>query len=532
MREAPVRTPRDKFAYLALLAALVAGLIVHLASGGVFVLDDHPSILENAALVGSPVSVILQSPFRAITVLLNWSNVQAAGFDAPAFEAVNGVLHVITSLLVFLLVRALFAERENPDAIALAASAIFCLNPLINFSVFYISARSAVLATMFTVGAALAYLEHLRKGRNLYLWISMLACVGALLSKESGAVAPIMVCVLAFLYGKGRERIKAVLPAGGIFVIYAVLRSGHLVYLGPSSELPGAYEYFLTQLTVIPGYIAKFLWPTGLALEQNPVLRTSLLDAKVIISGVGLIAVWGILTYKLRKNRPALFLMIWMPVALGPESGVIPLMDLAFLHRVYMPAVGLVGIIAFGGGELFGNEASSFKRKAAPALVVVVCSLFLMAAVEVASTWSSKITVHRRSVRVSPDKFRARYDLGLAYKDELRYVSAWPHLNRAVEIGAPTDYEQANAFNALGKLHFRFKDYRGAAFYFLKASELRQGWAEPLENAGLAHLKMGRFVKALDNFKEASRLSPPDAQIRRAIMQARKALEASRGGRR
>jgi len=532
VRKAPVRTRRDKITYLALCAVLVAGLLPHLASGGVFVLDDNPSILENGALLDSPVKVIMSSPFRAAAGLVNWANVQVCGFDAPAFEAVNGALHVMTSLLVFLLVKALFGERDNRNAVALAACALFCLNPLVNFSVFYISARSAILATMFTTGAALACIEYHRKKKSRFLWISMLACIAAALSKESGAVAPILVGALALLYGRGRERMTVAIPAGIILAAYAALRAGHLVYLGPPSRLPGSYQYLLTQLTVIPRYVGRFLWPTGLALELNPALKTSVLEPDVLVSGAVLIGAWTALTWGLRRIRPALFLMIWLPVTFAPESGPIPLMDLAFPHRAYMPAVGLAALTAYGTSRLFRAGAPSFKRKAAAAALAAVCCLYLAADARSASTWSSQISLHRRSARVSPDKFRARYDLGLALSDDLRYSAAWTHLNRAVQIGAPTDYEQAQALNALAKLRFRFKDYEGAAGDFIKAAGLRPGWAEPLENAGLAYLQTGNPGKALECFKRASALRPPDTQIRRAVIQAQRALGANGEGRR
>ena len=115
---------RLKTPYLLIGMILLIEALLFAPRQGAFVLDDNPSVLQNSLLLKSLPQAILSSPFRAVTVGVNWANLHAFGFDPQAFRQVNLALHLVMSLLLFFLIRE-FAENEK-DKVSINRCHISC----------------------------------------------------------------------------------------------------------------------------------------------------------------------------------------------------------------------------------------------------------------------------------------------------------------------------------------------------------------------------------------------------------------------
>ncbi len=497
-------------------------IALHAIGGGVFLLDDNPSILENHSLLKSLPEALQSSNFRYLTYALNWANLQVFGYSAQAFHMTNVALHIIVSLMLFFLVR-LFTETDQTAA-ALAA-AWFALNPAINMSVLYISARSTILATIWTIAAISAYLKFEREGRAHWLIAALLASVAAMLSKENGIAAPALIIAMGLISSDKRRWAIAAILMLAASLSFVTLRLRQFIYLGPESATPTSFEYFLTQMTVIPRYLLQLMWPVGIALEQHAPIRTGLLDPAVIAGAVGMAVVWCYALWRLRASKAAVFFLVWLPITFAPESSIVPFIDTIFLHRVYMPAAGLAALVAYAL-LVPARAETGFRGKRvvlAASGVLMVC--FALFDVSTSLVWKTEIGVRRQSVRVSPDKFRTRYDFGVELIRELQYRAARPHLESAVLIGDPTAVRRARAWNALGKVRYRLGDFSGAAECFIAASRENPIWNDPFLNAGLTLLRIEKPAEALEYLERAAALGLQSEQLISATNRARKAVQ-------
>lgn len=494
---------------------------LQLRVGGIFVLDDNPTIVENLQLQQSFVDAIASSPFRAVSFAVNWATYVLFGLNPTSFHIINIMLHIVASYSLFLLVKEL-SDNKNRIA-AVFASCWFLLNPVTNFSVLYITARSAILASIFTMIALIAYFHFERSGKIQYLIFSVSAAICALLSKESGIAAPALIVSMGCMTKARNRWIKASIPAIVIMILYVVFRSRHLIYLGPQTALLSRLDYLATQSTVIPMYFADLLWPRLLPLEIAVTTRRSIFDPAVIAAAISIFAAWTGSLYLFKNNRAAIFLLIWMPMTFAPESSFIPLVDVAFYHRVYMPAAAAAAIVGFALAKA-ASSSTPWKNRAAYSAMAIILVCIAVSNFNLAASWKTKIDLHRLSVRASPDKFRARYDLGVSLSKAKEYRLALPHLGMAAQIGGSDDIEQAQALNALGKALFRTGNMEGALMNFRKALQLQPEWNDPIYNIGMTSLFMERPKEAYIYLTRAKAMMHPSAQLDKAIESAKQLM--------
>src|SRR5205085_3611363 len=105
-----------------------------------------------------------------------------------------------------------------------------------------------------------------------------------------------------------------------------------------------------TQFGVIVHYLRLALWPDALVLDYAwPVARTAaaIIPFAVIIISLMAATLWAL------ARRPAVgFLGAWFFLILAPTSSVMPIADLAFEHRMYLPLAAVVALCIIGGYRL------------------------------------------------------------------------------------------------------------------------------------------------------------------------------------
>jgi hypothetical protein len=181
----------------ALVALLAAAVFAHTLPFD-FVYDDVPVILRNEhlhslaawreILAGPWWSSGLYRPLTSLTFAINW----AMGGGSPwPFHLTNVLAHAAASVLVLLL-----AKRLLPPAAALAAALLFAVHPVHVEAVANLVGRAEVLATLFTVAAALLYLEWGERPTPLRGAGVLLLVLLGLGSKESAFAAPALLLVV------------------------------------------------------------------------------------------------------------------------------------------------------------------------------------------------------------------------------------------------------------------------------------------------------------------------------------------------
>ena len=100
------------------------------------------------------------------------------------------------------------------------------------------------------------------------------------------------------------------------------------------------WHYLLTQFRVMVTYIRLLFIPIHQNLDYDYPIAKSLLELPILAS---LIFLGSILTIAVRvfsKYRLISFGIFWFFLTLLPESSIIPIKDVIYEHRLYLPMVG------------------------------------------------------------------------------------------------------------------------------------------------------------------------------------------------
>jgi tetratricopeptide (TPR) repeat protein len=295
-----------------------------------------------------------------------------------------------------------------------------------------------------------------------------------------------------------------------------------------------AVEYMRSQPGVILHYLRLCFWPHPLVLDYGwPVANTlgAILWPTALLSALGLATLWA-----LWRVPPLGFLGACFFLVLAPTSSVLPIIDLAFEHRMYLPlaAVVVAGVVAVD---------AALARVSAPAWIGVALLVAIATPISTATVlrnrdYRSAEALWRSVVDGAPNNPRGQMNLGVALGELNRNEEALQYLNEAIALD-PNDHEVhlnlAVALIPLGRIdeadaelrraleilpthvdahtnYGQLLQLRGeleAALEHLRAA-VRYGPNDAFAHSNLANvlLRVGRHDEALHHFREAVRLDP------------------------
>jgi hypothetical protein len=416
---------------------LVLALAAYWNSFGTsFVFDDLSSIQRNDAVHTGAVQLVGTRSLLYLTFALNY---MLGGLNVWGYHGVNFLLHLGNGLLVLQIGRQLFREigfgERQSRIYAALASALFLVHPVQTEAVTYISSRSELLSTLFYLAGFVVFLRWPRQR-------SAFACSGIVLvlylvglsAKETVITLPATILAYDFLFRANamltgmRERWRfylpflAITPAAIYFLVTNLLRNA----IG--SDLVGnlsAWHYFLTQSRVVMRYIRLLFLPTGLNLDYDFAPSLSISEPAVLVS-IAFLA--GVLAFgwMLRKRSPlAAFSIFWFFITLSPTSSFVPINDVIFEHRLYLPLAAvcyvfplLIGYVCEKvRGQAFAHSATVMIGTA----LVIFC---VVGSFERNTVWKTEVSLWTDVVAKSPNKYRPHMHLASGYQVEERYPDA------------------------------------------------------------------------------------------------------------
>ena len=177
-------------------------------------------------------------------------------------------------------------------------------------------------------------------------------------------------------------------------------------------------EYARSQPGVILHYLRLAFWPQPLVLDYGwPPARTvgEILPGAMVVAA--LLAATG---YAFWRWPAWGFLGAWFFLILAPTSSVMPLADLAFEHRMYLPLAAVVTAVVLGGYVLGQSLVDRGVVAARTATAVGGC-LVLAASVTLGyvtyqrnKDYQSEIALWQDTVNQRPNNCRAHDSLGNA----------------------------------------------------------------------------------------------------------------------
>ena len=496
------------------------------------VFDDTVTIKQNAAARFGEISWYLLSA-RSVLYLTFTLNYMWTAQEVWGYHLVNFLLHVFNGLLVFTLAVRLFLLTENTRQRARIhaafAAAFFLVHPVQTESVTYISSRSELLSTFFYLIAFLIFTSwpQRRAGVLCSLAVAVPFFFG-LGSKETAVSLPATLLLYDFLFWSGaqfrlmfpRWRFYVVNMLGGVTAIYYILYVAQRRTVG--SGLPGhlsTWQYFLTELRVIVRYVELVFLPVGLNLDYDFTPSTSLFQPAVIGSLIFLSAI-VVLGWTLRRRSPVFaFSIFWFFITLSPTSSVVPIKDVIFEHRLYLPLVGVCLSLPLLVELVFEKLR---HRIVLPGRSFVYSSLIIVAFIAVTVRrnyiWNDEVRLFTDVVAKSPDKERPYNLLGLAYNERGEPDRAMEVLEAGVKRlpGKVADFS-----DTLGNLYLRSGRLDDALELYKKTIPHLSGprLALAYNNIGAAHLYKWNDLQARASQLSGDELAAGSEQILKASIE-------------
>jgi len=343
-----------------------------------FHFDDQHAIVENYAIHRFDLKEIFFSSNRPVLDITLAINYYFGKLNVFGYHLVNLLLHISNGIMLYFI---LFQTVNLPSLkekygqrayrIALYASLIFISHPIQTQAVTYIISRSSVLATTFYLLTLLLFIQAFQKNSKFYLIAAFLASCLGMGTKQIAATLPLTLLIYDFYFiSDGRLKmlkehykvhltmfstiaVTIYLSASGLqkFVSFDYAKGIQM----PFGEPVTSFQYFMTQLHVIPYYIKLLFVPTNLNLDYDwPITRH--LDLTTVLFFILLAAIVVFAVWAYRRARLLSFGIIWFFVTLSVTSSFIVIYDVIFEHRLYLPSIGFAILVA-----LLVSKISSLK---------------------------------------------------------------------------------------------------------------------------------------------------------------------------
>ena len=496
-------------AWALLVLALITAIAYWNSFKTPFVFDDFLTIQKNAGVRFGDFLHPALFGTRSILYMTFAANYLVSGQTVWGYHLVNLLLHVLNGILVFRIAAHLFREAEGTRAeaniFAFWASALFLLHPVQTESVTYISSRSELLSTFFYVLVFFVYISVPvnRIGFSFSLIVAIPFLLG-LLSKETVITLPAALLLYEFIF-RCRGEVRPLFSKwrfyitffafGAIAAYFLVTR----VLVGSIGRIDGnlsPWSYFLTESRVMVRYLRVLILPAGLNLDYDFVASHSIFETQVMASILVLICLAAGAWHFRRRQPLAAFAIFWFFITLLPTSSFVPIRDVIFEHRLYLPLAGsclLFPVLVREMAQLAERRWGGHVRQLyCCAGVIIFCIAGTVLRNEV---WGDEARLWSDVVAKSPHKVRGYSGLSFAYYKRGEYGPAL----RVAKLGLAAAPDGRYGFlEAIGNMNLklgRYDDAVSAVQQTVNISEAGQR-SESYNNLGVCYLYMWNALNA------------------------------------
>lgn len=526
-----------------------------------FVLDDNYSL----SFFGSSRirDLLLHGSARLVTDVTFALNHYVHGLQVTGYHITNIAIHLATAITLYAFVHAAITALRGTEAlkeptfveqfVPFATALLFVCHPLQTQAITYIIQRYTSLATLFYLLSALAFIrsrcafEQGDNRRKTWLWgsTSLVAAVLAVGSKQIALTLPLMLILLEYILFRGRLlNRRFFIACGALFMLVpsVVLYEWHhgtldnflydLRHATSDNLFMSRTTYFLTQTRVVATYLRLLFVPINQNLIYDypiyssffsaPVLASLALHGSLITAAVIFLRMSG---HKLSPAdwsrgvclRLAALGIAWFYIALAVESSILPIRDVIFEHRVYLPSAGFFMTITAMTALALGHRHASMKA----AWALLVLSSLVLGSMTIARNliWSDSLTLWQDTAQKSPNKGFVLANLAAEYLMRNMPDKSLPCFVRAIETAPNLDFRARIGVGlSLKALNIYGSRFTTGQEYILPGGTLNGGvldfryyskWQSTISNnMGLAHEYLGEQEKAWSAYQDAVRVDP------------------------
>jgi tetratricopeptide (TPR) repeat protein len=500
--------------YLAFIIISVWTFVIYYNSlNGEFVFDDE-SVVQNNVSIQSLSSIpkyftadegfhkVIGRYYRPVVSATYAIDYAIWGLNPFGFHLTNIFIHIISSILLFLILERLFRKYENSVFISFMGAMIFAVHTIHTEAVTWISGRTDSIVTLFFFASFLFYIKYTDSGKSKpssgpavkrstvsvgktkFLILSLVFYCFGLLSKEMIITMPVILILYDYFCRKLDFRnilsnYEIYLYFIGLTILYLVIR--YLLLLDVPEREKYLYFYGMdffttygTMLKTIPVYFKLLFLPVNLIYHYNGVISDVKSPAEImfILSAVFVIALI-VVGWLLRKSHGVLsFCIFFFLVTLIPVMNIIQTMNLMAERFLYITSFSVSVLVSY----LLIKYAKGKYYKPLIIIFSVVILLFSYLTYERNKDWQSNNTLYStgegingtvllvnsgniyannknfdeaakryfRALEIRENNILANHNLGLVYLIKGNYDSAEYRLKKGIAIDslAPDGYFQ------------------------------------------------------------------------------------------
>ncbi|MFM9052358.1 MAG: tetratricopeptide repeat protein, partial [Bacteroidota bacterium] len=492
-----------------------------------FHLDDNPGILMNSTIRNlSDVQALWEMNssrfFGNLSIAVNY---HYGRYEVYGYHLFNLSVHLLNACLVFLLTIKLFKTpvmcnhslASHSRSFAFFMALLFVSHPLATGSVTYIIQRFASMVTLFYLLSVWSFMRARFAQKIsvaiLYFSLSTMVALAAFTTKENSFTLPIALVLIELFFFRenifsDKKNVKYWLMAvavTGIVVTFAIFRFSTSIFKTIEPELGNTYTltsstYFMTQFSVILKYIQLLFVPVGLNLDYDWPIAQHITEPRALLSLIALLGLLSLAVYLFKRNRLVSFGIFWFFLTLSIESSIVPISDVIFEHRTYLPMFGFL-LVLLSLVFTYVWKKNSFAGAVILTGIVLGYSSMTYARNKV---WKTDETLWLDVVKKSPGKSRPNCQMGLYYSDRGEYDNALNYLDEAAKIN-PINHD---AFINRGTTFARMGNFPQAIRDFSRCIEIDSVNAKGYGNRGTAYLAVGDSVSAFLDFEKALNYFP------------------------
>lgn len=558
--------------FAGLLIAFVALLSYSNTFHASFNFDDIDNILINPLVKsgnGSLWDTMLTSR-RAVGQLTFAMNYRISGTNVLGYHLTNLSIHILSSCVLYLLILVTCrnAERRHasprfvPDQnfsgqiVALFTALLFVAHPVQTQAVTYIVQRLSSLCTLFYLAAMFFYAvarynaEYgaINNGaQRLKVWgyitAALISAILAVKTKEIAFTFPVMVLLYEFMFFHTdfNKRIKyLLLPVAAPLAVLSIMvfqatRKFGVIGLREFTQAESnisRFDYLLTQLRVITTYIRLIFLPINQSIDYDYPFFTSF-NLEVAFSALllGLIfsgAIWlWIRSNQMSTSPGSLYLrlmafgIIWFFVTLSIESSIIPIIDVIFEHRLYLPLSGVALTTTAAIMYVTNRPGQRFSTKPVMTMLFLTITLILaIATYKRNAIWANELTLWQDAYSKAPNKARVANNYAAALILRGRGETALPLLITSIERVPGHFTTWNNIPRVYDQMSFMKGKYRSGFDLLLPSGDVNPAYvakwfSNAQNNLGLAYQLQNNIPKAFDSYRKSLTIDPSFALARK-----------------
>lgn len=428
------------------------------------------------------------------------------------------LLHIANVILAYLLFSCLM-----PAPAAQLAGMLFAIHPVQTEAVCAIGYRADLLVTFFVLSCMLSWVRYRQKKEPRWAVMALFMYSLALFSKEAALLMPAI--ILTYDLCLARAKLPSRTDAYRKQAWFLLLAAFYLMVYLKIFPNPALYTKMFLGKDIIGHLISvQRIWEFNIYSMLFPFNVTSVpplysppLSSTIVNSGsmLSFIISAGLLVlafrYFLQNRTSLLFLLVWFLASYIPISGLIATPNPLGYRFLYLPSIGLVGILAY----YLNCSAEWLNRHTDKQYGKHLISFLLIASGMITffnnQDWRNNYTLATRWIKDYPSFYKSHLVLGREYFRAMRFDKVIPHLEPFWQDFAKLD---PWGLYCLAESHYQVGDKRKAFFFFKVLVHKHPSFSEGYFGLGKCALDQSETEQAIALFGAAIDREPKEMYFR------------------